>query len=302
MYDVIVIGGGPAGITAGIYCVRAGLKTLVLEKNNIGGQIASSPLVENYPGTPSISGLELANIFESQADELGVEIEYEEVTEIKPGHVKEIVTDCNTYKCKTVIVATGAKYRLLGLENEVNLIGNGISFCTACDGAFFKGKDVAVVGGGNTAAVNAIYLSKICNKVYLIVRKDKMRSDQALIQKINDTQNIEVLYQSVTTKLISNDGSLTGIDYLTGDKEGHLDIEGLFISIGLDAQTELVKDKLNLTEDNYIQSDDCMTNEDGIFVAGDCRSKVLRQLTTATSDGAIAATLAIKYLDNYEEC
>lgn len=298
MYDVIIIGGGPAGITAGIYCVRAGLKTLVLEKNAIGGQIASSPLVENYPGAPEISGVELASIFEKQAEDLGVQIEYEEALEITTGKVKKVTTDYASYEGKAIIIATGAKYRLLGLENETNLIGNGISFCTSCDGAFFKEKDVAVIGGGNSAAVNAIYLSKICNKVYLIVRKDKMRSDSALIKKIEETDNIEILYKSVVTKLIGNE-HLTGINYQMDGEDKSLEIEGLFLSIGLDAQTELVKDKLTLSEDNYIQSDDCLTNEEGIFVAGDCRAKKLRQLTTATSDGAIAATKAINFLEDY---
>ena len=298
MYDVIIIGGGPAGITAGIYCVRAGLKTLILEKSAVGGQIASSPLVENYPGNPEISGVELAGIFEKQAEDLGVQIEYEEALEIVPGKIKKVITDYASYECKALIIATGAKYRLLGLENENNLIGNGISFCTSCDGAFFKGKDVAVVGGGNSAAVNAIYLSKICNKVYLIVRKDKMRSDLSLIKKIEETENIEILYNSVVTKLVGKD-HLTEIAYEIAGEIKSLKIEGLFLSIGLDAQTELVKDKLTFSEDNYIQSDDCLTNEEGIFVAGDCRAKKLRQLTTATSDGAIAATRAISYLEKY---
>ena len=298
MYDVIIIGGGPAGIKAGIYCVRAGLKTLILEKDCIGGQIASSPLVENYPGTPEISGLELANRFEKQAEDLDVQIEYEEVIEIVPGKVKKVVTDYNNYECKAIIVATGAKHRLLGLEDEKRLICSGISFCTACDGAFYKEKDVAVVGGGNTAAVNAIYLSNICHKVYLIVRKDKMRCDLTLRKKIKTIDNIEILYNSVVTKLIG-DEKLTEIIYQTKDEENSLPIEGLFLSIGLDAQTELVKDKLTLTDDNYVQSDDCSTSEDGIFVAGDCREKMLRQLTTATSDGAICATKVVKYLDNY---
>lgn len=298
MYDVIIIGGGPAGITAGIYCVRAGLKTLILEKNAVGGQIASSPLVENYPGTPEISGLELSGLLEKQAEDLGVQIEYEEVVDITPGKVKKIVTDYGEYEAKAIIIATGAKHRLLGLENEETLIGNGISFCTACDGAFYKDKDVAIVGGGNTAAVNAIYLSKICHKVYLIVRKDKMRSDQALVNKINDLGNVEILYKSVVTKLNGSE-KLTGIEYQMDGEDKKLAIDGLFLSIGLDAQTELVKDKLTLNEENYVQSDDCTTNEEGVFVAGDCRSKILRQLTTATSDGAIAATQVIKYLDNY---
>ena len=298
MYDVIIIGGGPAGITAGIYCVRAGLKTLVLEKNAIGGQIASSPLVENYPGTPEISGLELANIFEKQAEDLGVQIEFEEVQSIDYGKTKKVITDYNTYECKAIIVATGAKYRLLGLENEKKFIGNGISFCTSCDGAFYKKEDVAVVGGGNSAAVNALYLAKICHKVYLIVRKDKMRSDMSLIKKIKQTDNIEVLYKSVVTKLIGDD-KLCEIIYQNDEANQSLKIKGLFLSIGLDAQTEIIKDRLLLNEENYIQSDDCTTSEEGIFVAGDCRSKMLRQLTTATSDGALAATRAINYLENY---
>ena len=296
MFDVIIIGGGPAGITAGIYCSRAGLKTLLLEKNGIGGQISSSPLIENYPGYTSISGVELANIFEEQAEKQGVQIEYEEAKSIIPGDIKKVITDYGEYECRSLIIATGANYRLLGLTNETNLIGNGISFCTACDGAFYKNKDVAVIGGGNTAAVNALYLSNICKKVYLIYRGVKLKCDKALYDRIIAKDNIEIIYNSNVVSLKDNN-ILKEIEINNDGKSENIDIEGMFISIGMDAETDIVKDILSLDDSGYIISDDCYTTYEGIFVAGDCRTKNLRQLTTAIADGAQSATNAIKYLE-----
>ena len=297
MYDVMIIGGGPAGITAGIYCARANLKTIVFEKESIGGQIASSPLIQNFPGFISINGAEFANNLYEQATNLGVDIEIEEVLSIKPGKIKTVVTDCGEYQTKTVIIATGAKHRLLHLPNEENLIGNGISFCTACDGAFYKGKDVAIIGGANTAVTNALYMSNLCEKVYLIYHGNKLRCEKALLDGLKEKENIEVLYNSNVIRYIGED-ELEGVVVQQGEEEKEVKVQGIFISIGLDAQTSVVENLLPLSEQKYILSEDCNTLESGIFVAGDCRTKAIRQLTTAVSDGAIAASNAIKYVEN----
>ena len=297
MYDVIIVGAGPAGITASIYCARANLKTIVFEKENIGGQISSSPLVRNFPGFKSISGVELANNFYEQAIDLGVEIEIEEVLDIKPGKVNKVITDCGEYESKAVIVATGAKYRLLGLPNEENLIGKGISFCTSCDGAFYKGKDVAIIGGANSAVTNAIYMSNLAKKVYLIYRKDKLKCEKILIDNVESKDNVEIIYNANVKEIIGEDELEKIVLDVNGDKR-EIKLDGMFISIGMDAQTDLVKELLPLSEQNYILSEDCSTIQNGIFVAGDCRHKTVRQLTTAVSDGAVAANFAIKYLEN----
>lgn len=295
MYDVIIIGAGPAGITAGIYCKRANLKTIIFEKDTIGGQIASSSLVENFPSIKSISGAEFANNLYEQIEELDVPIEIEEVISIKPGKIKTVITDYNEYQTRAIIVATGSKYKLLGLPNEIDFIGKGISFCTSCDGAFYKNKDVAVVGGGNTAVSNAIYLSGICNKVYLICRAKELKSEKVLIDKVTDIKNIEIIYNSNVIEIIGKE-ELKQIK-IKSEVEKVLNVSGMFLSIGMRAQTDIVKDILNLNEEKYILSEDCNTKEDGIFVAGDCRDKKVRQLTTAIADGSIAAINAIKYIE-----
>lgn len=294
MYDVIIIGGGPAGITAGIYCQRANLKTIIFEKETIGGQIASSPLVENFPGCKSISGAQLATNFYEQAEELGIPIEIEEVLEIIPGEKIKVITDFGEYESKTVILATGSKYRLLGLPHETDYIGKGIAFCTSCDGAFFKGKTIAVIGGGNTAVTNALYMANLCKKVYLIDICDHLICEKTLEEKLRKLDNVEIIQQTGVKELIGDD-ELKAIK-LTNDKV--LDIEGMFISIGMVAQTDLVKDLVKLNPQNYVDSEDCLTDKAGIFVAGDCRSKNIRQLTTAVADGTTAAINAIKYIEN----
>lgn len=294
MYDVIIIGAGPAGMTSAIYLARANKKVLVLEKETIGGQMASSPLIENYPGFDSISGSALANNMYEQLCNLDVEIELEEVKEIKDGKIKQVMTEDNTYESKAVIIATGSKYRLLGLDNEIDLIGKGIHFCVACDGAFYKEKIVAVIGGGNSAIINAITLADICKKVYVIQNLDNLTCEEALANKLKEKENIEVITSSVVTK-INGDDELQSIE-INNDKEIKLD--GMFISIGLVPQSEFVKDVLPVNKYGYIESNDCVTNIPGIFVAGDCRDKKIRQITVATSDGTISATSAIEYLNN----
>lgn len=292
MYDLIIIGAGPAGLTAGIYAKRANLKTLILEKESIGGQIASSPLVENYPGLSSVSGAELANNFFEQAMNLGVDFEIEEVLKIEDGDIKKVITDQNTYEAKAIIIATGAKYKRLGLDNEEDLIGNGVHFCASCDGAFYKDKVVAIIGGANSAIQNAIFLSSICKEIHLVFIKEDLDCENALKDTLNTKKNIKKYPKSTVTKLIGEPLSKIEIN----NKE-EIEVDGVFVSIGMDANTALVKDLLDLNSYNYIVSEDCLTNKKGIFVAGDCRSKKIRQVTTATGDGTVAAIQAIKYLE-----
>lgn len=297
MYDIIIVGCGPAGMTAAIYAARANKKVLIIEKETIGGQMASSPLIENYPGFTSISGSELANNMYDQVCNLGVDIELEEVVSIVDGDIKKVITDSSEYETKTVIIATGSKYRLLGLENEENLIGKGIHFCTACDGIFFKDKIVAVVGGGNSAVINAITLADICKKVYVIQNLDKLTCESILESNLKEKNNVEIITSSVITKLVGED-SLECIFVNTNGKEEEITVDGMFISIGLTPQSEFVNKLLKVNKYGYIESNNCITNIPGIFVAGDCRDKAFRQVTISTSDGTVAATEAINYLNN----
>ena len=290
MYDSIIIGAGPSGLTAAIYLLRAGKKVLIIEKDGIGGQIASSPLIENYPGFKSISGSQLADNLYEQIDSLGGEIEIDEVIEITKD--KRVKTTTHTYNAKTIIIATGCKYRTLGIENEENLIGNGIHFCVSCDGAFYRNKKVAVVGGGNSALINAITLSDMCEKVYLVQILDHLTAEQKLINELRKKDNVEIILSSSVTKYIG-DNELTGIE-INNDKI--IEIDGLFLSIGLIPQSNIFKNIINLTDQGYIKDNESETNVEGIFVCGDVRFKKIRQLTTATSDGTTAAISAIEYL------
>lgn len=294
MYDVIIIGCGPAGMTAALYLLRANKKVLILEKETIGGQISSSPLVENYPGISQISGSELSNNMYEQITNLGAEIELEEVVEIKNGKTKTVITTDNKYESKSIIIATGCKYRLLGIENEEDLIGSGIHFCVSCDGAFYKDKIVAVIGGGNSAVINATYLSDICKKVFLIQKEKELTAEKALQERLRKKDNVEIIL-SHEIKKINGKESLESI-VLNDDTEIKLD--GMFIAIGQIPQNDFIKNIINLDERNYIDSDDAKTNEEGIFVAGDCRKKKYRQLTTACNDGTNAALEVINYLEN----
>ena len=297
MYDSIIIGAGPAGMTAAIYLARANKKVLIIEKETIGGQISSSPLVENYPGYEGISGSVLANNMYNQVDKLGVDIELDEVTDIIPGELHTVKTLDNEFKARTVIIATGVKYRLLGLENEIELIGNGIHFCVSCDGAFYKGKHVAVVGGGNTGIINAIALADMCEKVYLIQDKDKLTGEKILQDKLKQKVNVEVITNSVVSKIIGDD-KLEKIIIKNGKKENEIIADGMFISIGLMPQSDFLKGIIDLDKFNYAVSFDTKTKINGIFVAGDIRTKPFRQITTAVNDGTTSALYALEYLDN----
>ena len=297
MYDSIIIGAGPAGMTAAIYLARANKKVLIIEKETIGGQISSSPLVENYPGYEGISGSVLANNMYNQVDKLGVDIELDEVTDIIPGELHTVKTLDNEFKTRTVIIATGVKYRLLGLENEIELIGNGIHFCVSCDGAFYKGKHVAVIGGGNTGIINALALADMCEKIYLIQDKDKLTGEKILQDKLKQKVNVEVITNSVVSKIIGDD-KLEKIIIKNGKKENEIIVDGMFISIGLMPQSDFLKGIIDLDKFNYAVSFDTKTKIDGIFVAGDIRTKPFRQITTAVNDGTTSALYALEYLDN----
>ena len=298
MYDVIIIGGGPAGLTAAIYARRANLKTLVLEATACGGQIIITPDIENYPAAMHISGLDFSSRLESQANELGAEIIFEEVVGITDRGTEKVVnTDSNSYTGKTVIIATGTKARKLGLDGEDALVGHGISYCATCDGSFYRGRIVAVNGGGNTALDDALFLSNIAEKVYLIHRRDQFRGDAEMVEKVKAKDNIEIILNSQVTKL-NYDKKLNSIE--VSDNSGNvqtLEIGALFIAIGRVPATEAFAQSIQAAEDGYINGEYCHTNIPGIFVAGDCRSKEVRQLVTATADGAVAVHEALKYIN-----
>ena len=297
MYDIVIIGAGPAGLTAAIYALREEKKVVILEKETIGGKITSSSKVENYPGFKSISGMDLANNLYEQVIDLGGEINIEEVLSIENGKVKKVITDENTYETKSIIIASGSKYKTLNLDNEEDLIGNGISFCTVCDGSFYKNKDVCVVGGANSALNSALYLSKICNKVYLIVRGPKLKGDKKVIDDVLSANNIEVLYNTTVSEYVLDSDELVAIEVNNNESKKRLNVEGVFLAIGQSPEIEYLNNLVKVDENNYIvASENCMTNIDGIFVAGDVRKKEVRQLTTAVSDGTNAAINAINYL------
>ena len=299
MYDVIIIGAGTAGLTASIYSRRSNKKTLVLEKASYGGQIINTLSIENYPVEEHISGFDFATKLYNQAKNLGTEIKFEKVIEIKNNsNYKEVITSKNKYETKTIIIATGSENRLLGLENEKELTGKGVSYCATCDGSFYKNKDVAVIGGGNTAVEDAIYLSDIVKKVYIIIRNEEFKAEEQSVLDLKNKKNIEIIHNSNVTKINGNE-RLESIEIT--DKNNNkktIKIDGLFVAIGRIPENEVFKDLINLDNYGYIISDEkCHTNVDGIFVAGDNRTKELRQLVTAASDGAIAASEAIKYVN-----
>lgn len=298
-YDIIIIGGGPAGITSAIYALRADKKVLIIEKEAIGGKISSAPLVENYPGIKEINGFELSQKLREQIISLNGEIQTGEVVKIINEEKEKIVITRNKeYKCNSIIISTGTKYKKLELENEEKFIGKGISFCATCDGFFYKNKIVAVIGGGNSAVANAIELSNICEKVYLIQILEHLTAEPMLIDKLNEKKNVEIIYQAVVNKILGEE-KLTGIEINEKSKQKIVEIDGMFLSIGQIPETDIFKNMLKTDKYGYLDTNEnCMTNIEGIFVAGDCAKKKIRQLTTAVSDGTIAALNAIEYIDN----
>ena len=299
MYDIIIVGAGPAGLTAAIYARRASKKVLVLEAKNYGGQIINTLDIENYPVERHISGFDFATKLYNQAKDLGAEIVFEKVIEIKDNKEKEVITTKNKYTTKTIILATGSENRKLGLDKEDELIGKGISYCATCDGAFYKNKDVAVVGGGNTALEDALYLSDIANKVYLIHRRDEFRGVESTLNILKEKKNVDFIYNSNITKIISED-RLNSIEITNKDGSiKEINISGLFIAIGRIPENQNFEKIIKMDKAGYIiAGENCNTNIPGIFVAGDNRTKEVRQLVTATSDGAVSATEAIKYINN----
>lgn len=300
MFDIIIVGAGPAGLTAAIYAKRASKKVLVIEAKNYGGQIINASSIENYPVEKSISGVDFAEKLYNQVKDLGVEVLFEKVIDLNINDsYKEVITNKNKYKTKAIILATGSDNRKLGLENEDELLGKGVSYCATCDGNFYKGKQVAVVGGGNTALEDALYLSDISSKVYLIHRGTSFRADSINVKKIEEKNNIEIILNSEITKLIGSNKLNSLVVTNTEGNERIIEVDGLFIAVGRIPENQNFAKYIKLDELGYaIAGEDCKTNTDGIYVSGDNRKKELRQLVTATSDGAVAAFQAIKYINN----
>ena len=302
MYDIIIVGGGPAGLTAAIYALRAGKTVLVVEKNSFGGQIAFSPKVENIPGTKVISGAEFADQLTDQAMALGAEMELEKVVRIEKadGIFNVYTEEENVFTGKSVILALGVKHRMLGLEGESELVGNGISFCAVCDGAFYTGQEVAMIGGGNSALQEALLLSEVCTKVTIVQNLADFTGEKKLAELVLAKQNIEVMFSTVVTGYKSEGGALTGLEVCneqTGATKA-LKVDGAFLAVGLMPENEPFAEFAKLNAWGYFDSaEDCLTETEGVFVAGDCRSKRIRQVVTASADGAIAAMAACHYLD-----
>ena len=299
MYDIIIIGGGPAGLTAAVYARRAGKSALVLEKASFGGQITYSPKIENFPSAISISGTELADKMMEQALSQGADIELEEAVSVeKTGDTFKVTTDFSEYEAKAIIIATGAKHRLLGVENEENFVGKGISFCAVCDGAFYAGKEVMVIGGGNSALVEATLLAEICKKVTVVQNLPYLTGEKTTADALTAKENVEVIYSTVVKKFEGKD-ELEAVVLKSDDgSEQTLKPDGVFVAIGLAPENEAFKNLAELNEYGYIKSDEnCLTFTEGVFVAGDCRTKAIRQIATATADGAVAALKAVDFID-----
>ncbi len=299
MYDIGIIGGGTAGMTAAIYGQRAGKKTLIIEGGAFGGQITSSPNVENYPGIASVSGSEFSMNLLDQATKLGADTVTEQVTGIRDeGAQKVIVTKGQEYPCKSVILATGVTHRHLGAPGEERLTGAGVSYCATCDGMFFRGRDVAVVGGGSTALQDAEFLSNYCKKVYLIHRRDEFRGEDSIVKRLREKDNVEFIL-SATVKEIVGEMVVEKLilNHIKTGETSELPVNGVFVAVGQIPKNEMFADVVKLDVGGFIlAAEDCVTSHPGIFAAGDCRTKEVRQLTTAAADGAVAALAACKYI------
>jgi len=302
LFDIIIIGGGPAGLTAGLYTARARLKSLLIERGLIGGQVATTERVENYPGfDEGISGTELSQKMHRQAIKFGLEVIQGSVVAISmDGKIKKITLEDNQhYETKSIIVATGANPKPLGVEGEERLRGKGVSYCATCDGAFFKGEKVAVIGGGDSAVEEAIFLTKFAEVVYIVHRRDQLRATKIIQERAFSNPRIKFVWNSVVEKIEGTEDvrTLHIKNVKTGEKST-LDVQGVFIYIGYVPNTEFLKGVVNLDKDNYIITDDKMsTSVPGIFAAGDVRAKSLKQIATAVGDGAIAAVEAERYIE-----
>ncbi len=298
-YDIIIVGAGPAGLSAGIYASRLGKKTLILEKLNPGGQITLSSEIENYPGICKIkSGLEFMACWSEQAKKFGCEIKSEEAKKLKMENGKwKIKTYKNEYETKAVIVATGSTPKKAGFEGEIEYTGKGVSYCAVCDGFFYRGKNVAVIGGGDTALEEALYLSKIANKVYLIHRRDKFRAAPFTQQKVLNATNIEIIYNETVKKVFGNQ-FVEGI-ILSSGKE--IKVDGIFVFVGMKVNNELIKDLVELNEWGEIKVNlNMQTSLKGLYTAGDIRENSIKQVVAAAGDGAVAAINACKWVDELE--
>ena len=303
LYDVVIVGGGPGGYTAALYCVRAGLRTLVLEKLSAGGQMATTAHVDNYPGfDEGIDGFALAERMQRGAERFGTVTEYAEVTSMNlTAQPKQIVTSAGTFLGKTVMLATGASPRMLGLPDEEALRGRGVSYCATCDGMFFRDKTVVVAGGGNSAAEDALTLSNVCKKVYLVHRRDSLRATQSYLAPLENAKNLEFVWNKQIDSLDTTDGHLSGIqmtDRVTGEHSS-LPCDGLFVAIGRIPDTSLISEQVSCDAQGYIIADETTrTNLPGVFAVGDVRQKPLRQIITAAADGATASKFAEEFLQS----
>lgn len=300
MYDMIIIGSGPAGLAAAIYGQRAKLSVLVLEKQPLsGGQIINTYDVDNYPGLPGISGFELAMKLKEHAEGLGAQIVSEEVVSVDlSGERKKIITKEGEYESRTVIIASGATHRKLLVPGEETLTGKGVSYCATCDGAFFRGKEVAVIGGGDVALEDALFLARACSKVYLIHRRDEFRGAKSLQEKVKNTENIEIIWDTIVEE-VTGEEHVTGVSLYNKKKEEHygLSVQGMFVAVGIQPNSELFQGQLEMDEAGYIKAgEDCSSSLSGVFAAGDVRTKQLRQIVTAAADGANAVTSVERYL------
>ena len=298
MHDIIIVGAGPAGLTAAIYARRAAKSVLVLEGNAYGGQIINTPDIENYPVEAHISGFDFAQKLFEQATALGAEVEFDKAVGLTDnGGTKTVKTEFGEYEARAVILATGSENRKLGVDREDELVGKGVSYCATCDGAFYKNKTVAVVGGGNTALEDALYLADIAEKVYLIHRRDAFRADENTVRQLEKRENVEFVYNSNVTALIT-EKRLEAVEVT--DRSGEkrmLEVSGLFVAVGRIPENQNFASVVELDDSGYaVSGENCLTKTPGIFVAGDNRTKEVRQLVTATADGAVAATAAVKYL------
>lgn len=301
MHDIIIVGGGPAGLTAAIYALRAGKTALVIEKSGFGGQIAFSPKVENIPGTAQISGAAFADSLTEQAMNLGADVELENVVSVnKAGDVFTVTTEeGGAYESRAVIIAVGVKHRMLGLPGEADLIGSGISFCAVCDGAFYTGQDVAMVGGGNSALQEALLLSEVCHKVTVVQNLPFLTGEKLLADALAENENVEILLGTVVSGYETESGALTGLS-LHSETQGdsRITVSGVFLAVGLEPQNEPFAHLTGTNPQGYFTAgEDCLTATPGVFVAGDCRQKAIRQVVTASADGAVAAMAACRYLD-----
>lgn len=300
MIDVIVIGAGTAGMTAALYALRSGKSVLVLESETFGGQISYSPRVENFPSIQKISGMDFANNLFEQIVSHGANVELEKVISVeKVGKDFKVVTDYNTYDAHSIVIAAGVKHRHLRVNKEEELTGKGVSYCALCDGAFYKGEEVALIGDGNTALQYALLLSSYCPKVIVCTLFDKFFGDDSLVKALRAKENVEIIHNVATTEFLG-EKELNGIVFQNLDKSKFtLNVNACFVAIGQIPDNKTFANLVDLDKEGYIISDEsCTTSTDGIFVAGDCRTKMIRQLTTAVSDGAIAGLAACKYVDN----